>query len=86
MKTMEDLRLVIEEEKADLKKHKEWLKQYDYFVIISQKPFFDEKGTVVFRLSDLRDELEDVGCKKFKGTVEIVYKTNKWAESLPELG
>lgn len=85
MKTIEELQKLEDDNIKKAQERKEYLKEKDWFIILSQKPFFDELGTVVFRLSELKDEMERFDSFHYKGKTEIVYKTNKWFEGLNEL-
>lgn len=84
-KTTEELR----EQEAQIinakEARKKWLKEKDWFIVLDTELLYGEPGSVVFRVSELRENLDMFDELKYKGKCEFVYRTNKWSESLPEL-
>ena len=83
--TIDELQAQEDENKRIAYDRKNYLKQKDWFVIMVPAPFLEnrrQKGIV--RLSELESTLDSYDVEGYKGTIEIVRRTNQWAENLPE--
>lgn len=83
--TIDEMREIEEERKRKEQLRKEWLKEKDWFIVLDANILYDEVGKVVFRVSELRDNIEMFDDLKYRGSCELVYRTNQWKENLEEL-
>lgn len=83
--TIEELQEIENSNKNKALQRKNYLKQKDWFVIMTPAPFLeDRRQKGIVRLSELESTLGIYDIESYKGHVEIVRRTNQWSESLPE--
>ncbi len=83
--TIDELQKIEDENKRKVSEQQKWLKEKDWFIVLDADKLYDQAGKIVFRVSELRHDLEMFDELKYKGSCEFVYRTNKWKENLQEI-
>lgn len=84
MKTMEELRAYEAAEKKKREDRKAFLLEKSYFAILTPGISDNDLYQEVLRLDDLEEKFTEYDGF-YKGKIEIVKRTNRWFESLPQI-